>query len=121
MTHESSGLPEPGVAQTEVALPATSGIEVKSIDWVPLTERTGTPSCLFSLWLMANANLTTLATGMVGVAMGANFLVSVVAIVLGVCVGTVFTAFHSAQGPQLGLPQMIQSRAQFGYRGVAIV
>ena len=42
MTHESSGLPEPGVAQTEVALPATSGIEVKSIDWVPLTERTGT-------------------------------------------------------------------------------
>lgn len=121
MTHESSGLPEPGVAQTEVALPATSGIEVKSIDWVPLTERTGTPSSLFSLWFMSNANLTTLATGMVGVAMGANFLVSVVAIVLGVCVGTVFTAFHSAQGPQLGLPQMIQSRAQFGYRGVAIV
>ena len=26
-------------------------------------------------------------------------------------------AFHSAQGPKLGLPQMIQSRAQFGYFG----
>ena len=30
-------------------------------------------------------------------------------------------AFHSAQGPQLGLPQMIQSRAQFGYRGVVVI
>lgn len=114
-------LPDPGVVQTDVALPTTSGIEIKSIDWVPLDERSGRASSLFSLWFMSNANLTTLATGMVGVAMGANFLVSLVAIVLGVCVGTVFTAFHSAQGPQLGLPQMIQSRAQFGYRGVAIV
>lgn len=114
-------LPRPDVVETRVSVPTTSGIEVKSIDWVPLTERTGRPSSLFSLWFMSNANLTTLATGMVGVAMGANFAVSVVAILLGVCVGTVFTAFHSAQGPQLGLPQMIQSRAQFGYRGVAIV
>lgn len=114
-------LPRPDVVETRVSVPTTSGIEAKSIDWVPLTERTGRPSSLFSLWFMSNANLTTLATGMVGVAMGANFAVSVVAILLGVCVGTVFTAFHSAQGPQLGLPQMIQSRAQFGYRGVAIV
>ena len=26
--------------------------------------------------------------------------------------------FHASQGPELGLPQMIQSRAQFGFRGV---
>jgi purine-cytosine permease-like protein len=30
-------------------------------------------------------------------------------------------AFHASQGAQLGLPQMIQSRAQFGYRGVVVV
>jgi nucleobase:cation symporter-1, NCS1 family len=30
-------------------------------------------------------------------------------------------AFHSAQGPQLGLPQMIQSRPQFGYVGALLV
>ena len=30
-------------------------------------------------------------------------------------------AFHSAQGPQLGLPQMIQSRPQFGYLGALLV
>jgi nucleobase:cation symporter-1, NCS1 family len=35
--------------------------------------------------------------------------------------GTFFMAFHSAQGPQLGLPQMIQSRPQFGYVGALLV
>ena len=29
-------------------------------------------------------------------------------------------AYHSAQGPQLGLPQMIQSRAQFGFYGANV-
>lgn len=96
-------------------------VEVKSIDWVPLEDRRGKPSSLFPLWFMSNANLTTLASGMVGAALGANFATSVLAIVAGVAVGTVFTAFHSAQGPQLGLPQMIQSRAQFGYRGVSVI
>jgi purine-cytosine permease-like protein len=45
----------------------------------------------------------------------------VLAIVIGVLVGTLFMAFHSAQGPQLGLPQMIQSRPQFGYIGALLV
>src|SRR6202034_1060891 len=35
--------------------------------------------------------------------------------------GTFFMAFHSTQGPQLGLPQMIQSRPQFGYTGALLV
>jgi purine-cytosine permease-like protein len=109
------------VADTPPQVRAPRGIEVKSIDWVPLDARRGKPSSLFPLWFMSNANLTTLATGMVGAALGANFATSVLAILTGVAVGTVFTAFHSAQGPQLGLPQMIQSRAQFGYRGVVVI
>jgi len=100
---------------------STGLVERRSIEWVPLEERTGSPRSLFSLWFMSNANITTLATGMLGAALGASFLTSALAILLGVAVGTVFTAFHSAQGPQLGLPQMIQSRAQFGYRGVALI
>lgn len=99
----------------------TPTIESKSIDWVPLGERKGKPSTLFPLWFMSNANLTTLATGMVGAALGASLMTSLLAILSGAAVGTVFTAFHSAQGPQLGLPQMIQSRAQFGYRGVVVI
>ena len=31
--------------------------------------------------------------------------------------GTAFMALHANQGPRLGLPQMIQSRAQFGVKG----
>ena len=37
------------------------------------------------------------------------------------CSARFFMAFHSAQGPQLGLPQMIQSRPQFGYVGALLV
>jgi nucleobase:cation symporter-1, NCS1 family len=37
---------------------------------------------------------------------------------LGIMFGTIFMALHATQGPHLGLPQMIQSRAQFGTRGV---
>lgn len=105
---------KPGITPTET-------IETRSINWVPLSERSGKPWSLFPLWFMSNANVTTLATGMLGAALGASLLTSLLAIVLGVAVGTVFTAFHSAQGPQLGLPQMIQSRAQFGYRGVILI
>ena len=46
--------------------------------------------------------------------------VNAVADALGIAVGTVFMAFHASQGPWLGLPQMVQSRAQFGYRGVIV-
>ncbi|HEY2271333.1 MAG TPA: cytosine permease, partial [Jatrophihabitantaceae bacterium] len=52
---------------------------------------------------------------------GASLFWSVLSIVVGVLVGTLFMAFHSAQGPQLGLPQMIQSRPQFGYIGALLV
>ena len=47
--------------------------------------------------------------------------VLVIAILLGTAIGTFFMAAHSAQGPQLGLPQMIQSRPQFGYVGAILV
>ena len=35
-------------------------------------------------------------------------------------VGTLFMAYHSVQGPRLGIPQMIQSRAQFGMFGAIL-
>jgi NCS1 family nucleobase:cation symporter-1 len=42
------------------------------------------------------------------------------ALTLGNVIGTIFMAAHSAQGPQLGIPQMIQSRAQFGVLGAGL-
>jgi purine-cytosine permease-like protein len=52
--------------------------------------------------------------------MGATLFWTMVATVLGSLFGTFFMAFHSAQGPQLGLPQLVQSRPQFGYLGAAV-
>src|SRR5947208_6289703 len=99
----------------------TGGLEVRSIDYVPLRERHGELWHLGPLWFMSNAQIATLAVGVVGVSSGGNLLWSLIAIVAGVVFGTFFMAFHSAQGPQLGLPQMIQSRPQFGYVGALLV
>ena len=46
---------------------------------------------------------------------------SVVAILAGNLGAGMLMALHSAQGPQLGVPQMIQSRGQFGNRGSLLV
>jgi purine-cytosine permease-like protein len=70
---------------------------------------------------MSNAQIATLAVGVLGVGAGGNLIWSLIAIVLGTAIGTFFMAAHSAQGPQLGLPQMIQSRPQFGYVGAILV
>jgi NCS1 family nucleobase:cation symporter-1 len=101
--------------------PRAGGIEVRSIDYVPLNERHGKVWHLGPLWFMSNAQIATLAVGLISISEGASLFWSVLAIVIGVLVGTLFMAFHSAQGPQLGLPQMIQSRPQFGYVGALLV
>lgn len=96
-------------------------IEKRSIDYVPLSERHGKVWHLFPVWFTGGAQLATVATGVIGVSMGGNLLWSIVAIIVGCAFGTFFMAFHSTQGPQLGLPQMIQSRPQFGYMGALLV
>lgn len=98
-----------------------SGVEVRSIDYVPLNERHGKVWSQGPLWFMSNAQIATLAVGTFSITGGGNLLWSLIAIVAGALFGTFFMAFHSAQGPQLGLPQMIQSRPQFGYMGALLV
>ena len=49
------------------------------------------------------------------------FWPAILAIALGNLVGGLFMALHSAQGPRLGVPQMIQSRAQYGTYGALLV
>ena len=96
-------------------------IESRSIDYVPLKERHGKVWHLWPVWFTGNAHLATMATGVVGIALGGNFIWMAIAVILGCVLGTFFMAFHSTQGPQLGLPQMIQSRPQFGYLGALLV
>jgi nucleobase:cation symporter-1, NCS1 family len=96
-------------------------IETRSIDYVPLAERHGKVWHLWPVWFSGDAHLATLAVGVLGITLGGNLLWTSIAVILGCLLGTFFMAFHSTQGPQLGLPQMIQSRPQFGYAGALLV
>ena len=92
-------------------------IETHTIDFIPPSERRGRPWHLFTLWFGANSVIVSVVTASILVGGGMSFAWSVAAMVIGFALGGFLAAFHSAQGPQLGIPQMIQSRAQFGYRG----
>lgn len=95
-------------------------VENRSIEFIPLNERYGHPRRLFTMWFSANMQVTTLVVGTLGIIAGLNLLWTFIALILGNLIGTVFMAAHSAQGPHLGVPQMIQSRAQFGVVGAGL-
>ena len=95
-------------------------IEQRSIDYVPRSERHGKVWHQGPFWFTGNFVLPTMVTGFIGPVMGLSVGWSILAVVLGACFGTFFMAFHANQGPRMGLPQMIQSRAQFGSRGAIV-
>lgn len=100
---------------------APRGVEVRSIDHIPRSERHGKPWHVAPIWIAGNANIGSIALGFIGISLGANLLWTVIAVVAGSAFGTIFSALHSTQGPHLGLPQLIQSRPQFGYAGALVV
>jgi purine-cytosine permease-like protein len=96
-------------------------IERKSIDYIAENERHGRVIDQVPFWFLGNFHFFTIAIGFVGPSMGLSFGFTSLAGALGILFGTLFVAFHASQGAELGMPQMIQSRAQFGYRGVVVV
>jgi NCS1 family nucleobase:cation symporter-1 len=95
-------------------------IETRSIDFVPEDERHGRVRDQGPFWFLSNFHFFAIAIGFVGPNLGLSLTATAVAAVLGIIIGTALQAFHASQGPEMGLPQMIQSRAQFGYRGVIV-
>jgi purine-cytosine permease-like protein len=96
------------------------GIEQHSIDFVPEHERHGRVADQGPFWFVSNFQFFAIALGFIGPSLGLSLGYTVLAGAVGIVIGTTFQAFHASQGPELGLPQMIQSRAQFGYRGVIV-
>ena len=89
---------------------------------MPPAEHHGKVRDLFTLWFGGNIAPLPIVTGALGVQLfHLNLMWGIVAIVVGQAVGGVLMALHSAQGPQMGIPQMIQSRAQFGSWGALLV
>jgi NCS1 family nucleobase:cation symporter-1 len=99
---------------------STMTVERRSIDVIPASERHGSPTNQFTLWLGANLQITAVVDGALAVVFGADALWAIIGLLVGNLAGGVVMALHSAQGPRLGLPQMISSRAQFGVYGAVI-
>jgi len=97
-----------------------AAIETRSIDYIPDDERHGGLASQFTLWLGANLQITAIVTGALAVVFGGDVFWSLVALLIGQLLGGAVMALHAAQGPQLGLPQMISCRVQFGVYGAVI-
>lgn len=104
---------------TRVGTATGSAIENHSIDFIPDAERHGKPSRLFFIWWSSNMQMTTVLTGVIAAALGLTFPWALVAIAIGLLIGGVVMCLHSWQGARLGLPQLQQSRAQFGFVGAS--
>lgn len=98
----------------------SSAIEVEHVHPIPADARQGTARDLFPVWFSANLNVGNAFFGALAVVLGNNLFWAIVAVVLGNIAGAVFMALHSAQGAKLGVPQLIQSRGQFGFYGALL-
>jgi len=96
-------------------------IEVRSIDYVPEDERHGRVRDQFTLWFSATLTILGILLGAIAVEIVGNFFWGVLAWAIGTVLGLLLVGFHAVQGPRLGVPQMIQSRAQFGFYGSLFV
>ncbi|WP_321891678.1 purine-cytosine permease family protein [Burkholderia cenocepacia] len=103
-----------------LARPKKNAIEVRSIDYIPDAERHGHLFSQFTLWLGANLQITAIVTGALAVVLGGDVFWSLVGLLIGQLLGGAVMALHGAQGPKLGLPQMISCRVQFGVYGAMI-
>ncbi|MGD0553730.1 MAG: cytosine permease [Streptosporangiaceae bacterium] len=99
----------------------TAVIEAHHIDVIPASDRTGRPRDQFTLWFAANTNVLNFVLGGLAIAFGLNLFWALAAILLGNVLGAGLTSLHAWQGPRLGVPQMIQSRAQFGFYGANFI
>ncbi|WP_353987379.1 purine-cytosine permease family protein [Ruicaihuangia caeni] len=98
----------------------SSTIEVQHVDVIDPANRHGRARDLFPVWFSANLNVGNAFFGALAVVVGNNFFWALVAVLLGNIAGGVFMALHSIQGAKLGVPQLIQSRGQFGFYGAML-
>jgi NCS1 family nucleobase:cation symporter-1 len=93
-------------------------VEPGGAEFIPLAERHGRPQSLFWTWMSPNLEFATVFVGVLAVAaFGQSFWQATLAIVLGSALGSLSHGLLGVRGPFFGVPQMIQSRIPFGFRG----
>ncbi|MBC9943649.1 cytosine permease [Leucobacter sp. cx-328] len=96
--------------------------ERRHIRPIPEDERHGTTRGLFFVWLGINMLPLTVVTGALGPSLfGLSLGWTITAVIIGNVIGGLGAALHASQGPQLGIPQMLQARGQFGYYGGSLL
>ncbi|AHI25080.1 thiamine permease [Komagataeibacter xylinus] len=97
-------------------------VEEDTIFPIPADRRRGNTRGLCLVWLGANQNILAILTGMIYCQVcHLSLFWAALAILAGNAVGGMFMALHAAQGPHLGIPQMQQTRGQFGAYGALLV
>ena len=106
---------------TEATDAVTGVVETRSIEMIPLNERTGKAGSLFGIWFGFNMVPLAAVVGAIGITLGLPLLWTVLAVLIGNLLGGLTMGLHATQGPRLGVPQMLQARGQFGRRGASLL
>ncbi len=92
-------------------------VEQRGIDLVPDSERHGKPRDLFFMWLGTNTNVFYIINGALLIALGLNFIQSLLIILVGNFIGFFLLGLTSLQGPRAGTATFAINRAAFGPNG----
>src|SRR5438270_8771139 len=96
-------------------------VEPGGNEYIPESERHGRPLDLFWTWMSPNIEFATIFVGVIPIVVfGGSFWVAVAGVIVGTALGSLTHGLLSAMGPRFGVPQMVQSRGAFGYRGVIL-
>jgi len=95
-----------------------TAVEPGGIEYIPDRERHGSPIQLFWTWMSPNMEFATVFVGVLPIAVfGGGFWPTVFGVTLGTLMGSITHGLLSQMGPRFGVPQMVQSRAAFGFLG----
>src|ERR1700730_13917239 len=95
-----------------------TAVEPGGIEYISDRERHGSPIRLFWTWMSPNMEFATVFVGVLPIAVfGGGFWPTVFGVTLGSLMGSITHAILSTMGPRFGVPQMVEGRAAFGFRG----
>src|SRR6266542_1896706 len=93
-------------------------VEPGGIEYIPERERHGNPLQLFWTWMSPNLEFATVFVAVIPIVVfGGGFWPTVIAVTLGIGLGSLTHAILSTWGPRYGVPQLVQSRGAFGFVG----
>jgi nucleobase:cation symporter-1, NCS1 family len=110
--------PEPGTPGGSIVDEPV--FEQRGIDYIPLSERRGTPIDLFWMWAGALFNVEYVVYGALIISFGLSFWQAALVIVIG-NLSYLVAGVGSLQGPAAGTSVFAISRAPFGPRGAKVV